>query len=129
MSLLCWKCHDPHSYRAFMRNATDIKEAVLYDNNMCLRCHADFSNFTLLTDRPEINVVDSHEWLPNQVAHFRSIRCIECHTEINDTVLIAHKILPKSQGCKKLQNVIPRIPGFCIRSISLRAWKNARPVL
>lgn len=94
----CWKCHDPHSYRAFMRNAEDIEEAILYDNNMCLSCHADFDRFMLLTDRKEINVVESHGWLPNQVAHFRSVRCIECHTEINDSILIAHKIMPKSEA-------------------------------
>jgi hypothetical protein len=96
----CWKCHDPHSYRAFMRNADDIKEAVLYDNNMCLRCHANYDRFMLLTDRDEINVVQSHDWLPNQVAHFRSVRCIECHTEINDSILIAHKIMPKTKAVK-----------------------------
>jgi hypothetical protein len=94
----CWKCHDPHSYRAFMRNADDIEEAILFDNNMCLSCHADFDRFMLLTEREEINVVDSHDWLPNQVAHFRSVRCIECHTEINDSILIAHKILPKTEA-------------------------------
>lgn len=94
----CWKCHDPHSYRAFMRNSDDIEEAVLYDNNMCLSCHADFDRFMLLTDRDEINVVESHSWLPNQVSHFRSVRCIECHSEINDSILIAHKILPKSKA-------------------------------
>ena len=94
----CWKCHDPHSYKAFMRNADDIEEAVLYDNEMCLSCHADFSRFMLLTDKEEINVVESHDWLPNQVAHFRSVRCIECHTAINDSILIAHKILPKTEA-------------------------------
>lgn len=96
----CWKCHDPHSYRAFMRNAEDIKEAVLYDNDMCLSCHSNFDQFMLLTDREEINVVESHDWLPNQVAHFRSVRCIECHTEINDSILIAHKILPKTDAVR-----------------------------
>ena len=96
----CWKCHDPHSYKAFMRNADDIEEAILYDNQMCLNCHADFDRFMLLSDREEINVVESHEWLPNQVAHFRSVRCIECHTEINDSILIAHKIMPKTEAVK-----------------------------
>jgi len=96
----CWKCHDPHSYRAFMRNADDIKEAILYDNSMCLRCHSNYDRFMLLTDRKEINLVESHDWLPNQVAHFSSVRCIECHTEINDTILIAHKILPKTQAVR-----------------------------
>jgi len=94
----CWKCHNPHSYRAFMRNADDIEEAVLYDNEICLSCHSNFLKFMLLTDREEINVVESHDWLPNQVAHFRSVRCIECHTEISDSILIAHKILPKAEA-------------------------------
>lgn len=96
----CWSCHDPHSYKAFMRNADDLQEAILYDNNMCLRCHADFSRFAMLSDREEIVVVESHDWLPNQAAHFAKVRCIECHTEINDSILIAHKILPKTEAVK-----------------------------
>ena len=24
----CWSCHDPHSYKAFMRNADDLEEAI-----------------------------------------------------------------------------------------------------
>lgn len=94
----CWSCHDPHSYKAFMRNADDLAEAILFDNNMCLRCHADFDRFAQKTDREEIIIVESHDWLPNQTAHFANVRCIECHTEINDTILIAHKILPKSEA-------------------------------
>lgn len=96
----CWSCHDPHSYKAFMRNAEDLEEAILYDNNMCLRCHADFSQFSMLTDREEIILVESHDWLPNQVAHIRKVRCIECHTAINDSILIAHKIMPKESAIK-----------------------------
>lgn len=96
----CWKCHDPHSYKAFMRNADDIHEAILFDNNMCLECHANFSKFSVLTDREEIVVVDSHDWLPNQTAHFATVRCIECHTQINDTILIAHQIMPKADAVK-----------------------------
>jgi hypothetical protein len=94
----CWKCHNPHSYKAFMRNADDLEEAILYDNNMCLKCHANFDRFTLLTEREEIVVVESHDWLPNQAAHFKNVRCIECHTEVNDSILIAHKILPKTEA-------------------------------
>jgi len=98
--LNCWSCHDPHSYKAFMRNADDLAEAILYDNNMCLRCHADFTRFSMLTDREEIVLVESHDWLPNQAAHIAKVRCIECHTEINDSILIAHKIMPKSSAVK-----------------------------
>ncbi len=96
----CWSCHDPHSYKAFMRNADDLEEAILYDNNMCLRCHADYDRFSQKTEREEIVVVESHDWLPNQAAHFAKVRCIECHTEINYTILIAHKIMPKTDAVK-----------------------------
>jgi predicted CXXCH cytochrome family protein len=97
----CWSCHDPHSYKAFMRNADDLEEAIMFDNNMCLRCHADFDRFSQKTDREEIVVVESHDWLPNQTAHFAKVRCIECHTEINDSILIAHKILPKENSVQR----------------------------
>ena len=96
----CWKCHNPHSYKSFMRNAEDIEDAILYDNNMCLQCHADFEQFMVLTDRSEINILEQHDWLPNQAAHFVHIRCIVCHTEINDTILIAHKILSKENAVR-----------------------------
>jgi DNA-directed RNA polymerase subunit RPC12/RpoP len=83
-----------------MRNTEDLEEAILYDNNMCLRCHANFDRFTLLTEREEIVVVESHDWLPNQAAHFKNVRCIECHTQVNDSILIAHKILAKTEAVK-----------------------------
>ena len=96
----CSKCHDPHTYKAFMRNADDLSEAILYDNNMCLECHANYAHFMLLTDRLEINVIDKHEWLPNQASLFQILWCIECHTEINDSILIAHKILPSKDAVR-----------------------------
>jgi hypothetical protein len=97
----CWKCHDPHTYRTFIRGAEDIEEAIEYNNTICLDCHGNYDRFMLLTDREEINVVKSHEWLPNQVSHFKNVRCIECHAEINDTILVAHKILPKSEAVER----------------------------
>jgi hypothetical protein len=96
----CWKCHDPHSYRLIARETTDISELVLYDNNMCLECHANFNKFRLLSKHEEINVVNRHEWLPNQVLHFQSVRCIECHTEVSDSILIAHTVLPKEKAVR-----------------------------
>ena len=96
----CWKCHNPHNYKLIARDGVDIGEIVLYDNNMCLECHANFSQFRLLSDREEINVVNRHEWLPNQILHFQNVRCIECHTQISDSILIAHTVLPKDKAVK-----------------------------
>jgi hypothetical protein len=97
----CWKCHGPHDYKISIRNNTNLKETILYDNNICLNCHANFSHFQLLTEREEINILKKHEWLPNQATHFKSVRCIECHAEINDTVLVSHLIKPKEEAVKR----------------------------
>lgn len=96
----CWKCHNPHSYRISVRNNENIKETILYDNAICLNCHSNFTHFQLLSDQKEINIIQKHEWLPNQVAHFANVRCIECHTKINNKIAVSHLILPKEQAIK-----------------------------
>jgi len=96
----CWKCHDPHTYKLSIRDAENVKEAILYDNQICLTCHSDYAQFKLLSDRKEMNVLNKHDWLPNQESHFRSVRCIECHTAINDSVLVSHYIVPREQAVK-----------------------------
>jgi predicted CXXCH cytochrome family protein len=97
----CWKCHGPHDYKISSRNNTNLKETILYDNNICLNCHANFGHFQLLSEREEINILKKHEWLPNQATHFKSVRCIECHAEINDTILVSHLIKPKEGAVRK----------------------------
>ena len=97
----CWKCHDPHEYKISIRNYNNLKETILYDNNICLSCHSDYQRFQLLSERDEISIVDKHDWLPNQVSHFRNVRCIECHTTINNDVLISHEIQPKDKAVRR----------------------------
>ncbi len=97
----CWKCHGPHDYKISIRNSSNLQETILYDNNICLNCHSNYKRFELLSDKEEVNILQKHDWLPNQASHFKNVRCIECHTRINDTVLVAHLILPKEQAVKK----------------------------
>jgi hypothetical protein len=97
----CWKCHGPHDYKISIRNSSNLKETILYDNNICLRCHSNYDRFQLLSEREEINILQKHDWLPNQEAHFKNVRCIECHTQVNDTILVAHHIRPKEEAVKK----------------------------
>jgi predicted CXXCH cytochrome family protein len=89
----CWKCHDAHSYKV---NATTIE----YDNSMCLSCHANTKKYNLIIDKHNPNIIEKHEWLPNQQLHFQNVRCIECHARVNDSILIAHNIQPKSKAVK-----------------------------
>jgi predicted CXXCH cytochrome family protein len=96
----CWKCHNPHTYKISVRNNTNLKETIAYDNAICLNCHSDFSRFQLLTDKNEINIIQKHEWLPNQTIHFANVRCIECHTQINNNIPVSHQIKPKEEAVK-----------------------------
>jgi hypothetical protein len=89
----CWKCHEAHSYKV---NATNIE----YDNSMCLNCHANTKKYKLIMDKNNPNILEKHEWLPNQQIHFQNVRCIECHARVNDSIFIAHNIQPKSKAVK-----------------------------
>lgn len=97
----CWMCHNPHSYHISIRNTENLTATIQYDNEICLSCHSDKSRLGLMSDREIYNMLDKHEWLPNHLAHFKSVRCIECHTEINENTLVAHKVLPKENAVKK----------------------------
>jgi hypothetical protein len=96
----CWKCHNPHTYKITVRNNSNLKETIAYDNAICLNCHSNYSHFQLLTDRKEINIIEKHDWLPNQTSHFANVRCIECHTQINNNIPISHLIKSKDQAVK-----------------------------
>lgn len=97
----CWKCHNPHTYQISIRNTENLKKTIAYDNAICLNCHSDFDRFQLLSDREEINILKKHDWLPNQTAHFQSVRCIECHTKSNDSLLVSHLIMPKDSAVRR----------------------------
>ncbi len=89
----CWVCHDAHSYNV---KASSIE----YDNSMCLSCHANAKKYKLILDKSNPNIIEKHEWLPNQQLHFQNVRCIECHARVNDSLLVAHNIQPKSKAVK-----------------------------
>ncbi len=97
----CWMCHNPHSYKINARTNETIKETIIYDNNICLSCHADISKYQLISHEVDPNIISQHEWLPNQFRHFAHVRCIECHTHVNEDILVAHHILPKEEALKK----------------------------
>lgn len=97
----CWNCHNPHTYKSYVRSDSKIKDIVAYDNSICLNCHGNLTNYQLLTDKENPNIIQKHDWLPNQSLHFKSVRCIECHASTNDSILVAHNIQPKEKAVKK----------------------------
>lgn len=97
----CWMCHDPHTYKINARTNFSVKEVIKYDNEICLSCHADIDKYQLLTTKSNPNILETHDWLPNQEAHFMNVRCIECHTQVQDNLLVAHNVEPKENAVKK----------------------------
>ncbi|WP_372773813.1 cytochrome c3 family protein [Mangrovibacterium sp.] len=97
----CAKCHSQHTYTATARTSSSVKEIVAYSNQMCLSCHNSMERYEMISGRGNPELVKVHSWLPNQQLHFENVRCIECHTEVQDSLMVSHNILPKSQAVKK----------------------------
>jgi hypothetical protein len=96
----CWMCHSPHSYKITARTSETLMETIKYDNEICLNCHSDQSKIGLLSDRHIYDMLNQHAWLPNNKLHFQKVRCIECHVQISDTLMVAHHVLPKEKAVK-----------------------------
>jgi hypothetical protein len=96
----CFTCHEPHSYKISARKDSITKNIIAYDNNICLSCHNNINRFSLISDKPKPNIIDKHDWLPNQSRHFQNVRCIECHARAADSLLVPHNIQPKEKAVK-----------------------------
>lgn len=97
----CSKCHDQHTYSPHARNSDNVLEIVDYSNKMCLSCHNDMKRYELVAGHENPKLVQVHDWLPNQELHFAHVRCIECHTEVTDSLMVSHDILPKTKAVRK----------------------------
>jgi len=97
----CSKCHNQHTYAATARNSDNVLEIVDYSNKMCLSCHNDMKKYKLISGHDNPKLVDVHDWLPNQALHFEHVRCIECHTEVVDSLMVSHNIVGKDQAVRK----------------------------
>ena len=99
-SFSCSKCHDQHYYRPTARTSSNVSEIVSYNNNMCLSCHDDLLQFQTVSSGENPQLSQVHGWLPNQELHFRSVRCIECHTVVVDSFMVSHNIMPKENALR-----------------------------
>jgi hypothetical protein len=100
----CWMCHNAHTYKINARTNENLKETITYDNLICLNCHGDVKNYQLLTTKTKPNILQKHEWLPNQASHFTNVRCIECHAKNEDTLVVAHHVVTKNQAVRKCES-------------------------
>jgi len=97
----CSKCHSQHTYVATARNSDNVLEIVDYSNKMCLSCHNDMKKYQLVSGHENPKLVQVHSWLPNQELHFQHVRCIECHTEVADSLMVSHNIMSKDKALRK----------------------------
>ncbi|WP_372639838.1 cytochrome c3 family protein [Ancylomarina sp.] len=96
----CSKCHDQHYYQATARTSENVKDIVKFSNEMCLSCHDNSSQYLLVSETKKPQLMETHNWLPNQKLHFENVRCIECHTHVVDSLMVSHNILPKEKALK-----------------------------
>ncbi|RZT97232.1 cytochrome c3-like protein [Ancylomarina subtilis] len=96
----CSKCHSQHYYQAKARTSENVRDIVKFSNEMCMSCHDNTPRYQLMSDSVNPKLVETHNWLPNQKLHFESVRCIECHTQVKDSLMISHNILPKEKALK-----------------------------
>ncbi|WP_163714065.1 cytochrome c3 family protein [Mangrovibacterium lignilyticum] len=120
-SFNCSKCHDQHTYRPIARTAENVKEIVDYSNKMCLTCHANMQRYEMVAGREKPELVQVHRWLPNQQLHFENVRCIECHTDVTDSLMVSHNIRPKTQA---VRNCIECHSGNSKLKASLYKYEN-----
>jgi predicted CXXCH cytochrome family protein len=97
----CGKCHNQHTYRPMARNSANVLEIVEYSNSLCLSCHNNMNKYELIAGHENPKLVQVHSWLPNQELHFKHVRCIECHTEVVDSLMVSHNIMTKDKAHRK----------------------------
>jgi thiosulfate reductase cytochrome b subunit len=93
----CASCHDAHTVEN--DPATKPSQAqIRFDNYTCLACHTDLTGYKKLSGKDVWEQDLSHDFLPNKDAHFKAVRCVECHTPAQTTDM--HRILPKDESVK-----------------------------
>jgi hypothetical protein len=97
----CWTCHDPHVYRTMYRNSENITAAINYDNAICLSCHKHALSSSESDSEKMKGKSEMHRWLPEMEEHFEGVRCLDCHTKIDEDVLVAHLVMRKEHAVKK----------------------------
>ncbi|MFB2862724.1 thiosulfate reductase cytochrome B subunit [Aeromonas sp. MdU4] len=98
----CTFCHDAHAMSTGDNTGRVHSAQVQKSNLLCTRCHSVDGVESPLVKEKGFNLKPLlHSSLPYTALHLKSLRCIDCHADINDGSL--HRIMPASQaiGCKQ----------------------------
>lgn len=97
----CHSCHDPHRFR-LAQVGDDLGSKIGGHNRVCLSCHGELRD----------DLEASHGWLPHREVHWRSVRCIECHTPAEGHQ--SHRVLAgeaSNRECVACHSQNPRLLG------------------
>ena len=92
---LCLNCHVETDFQVGGLQR-DLSEMVAYDNHICLDCHAQPTRISKLSADAPLDLLSSHDWLPQTQMHWKKVRCIDCHLSDSDTYM--HQILTKEEA-------------------------------
>lgn len=85
----CYDCHNPHATMLALRNdSMPITQVVEVSNTMCTSCHS--------TSDKEFQ--REHDEFPHIDLHLKMVRCIDCHAQTNNSILIGHNIEKKKHA-------------------------------
>ena len=65
----------------------------------CVECHADeemMKKYNILT------IDKAHDWLPNLATHYKTVRCVDCHS-VYEPPHLSHNILTPEQTIRRCE--------------------------
>ncbi|MBX3043857.1 MAG: hypothetical protein KIT33_14910 [Candidatus Kapabacteria bacterium] len=103
----CTYCHGEHNIHAVPDvpeqafTTSGMKFNVVVNNKMvyCVACHSDAA---MMKKYGLATVEDAHKWMPNQVKHWETVRCVDCHAS-HEGKDLHHNILDRSKTVKQCE--------------------------
>ncbi len=103
----CTNCHGEHDIHAVPHvdkqvfSNSGMNFEVIKDNKMvwCVSCH---SNEEMMKPYDLQTVEEAHKWLPVPSKHWKTVRCVDCHSSY-DPPNMSHNILPLEETVKKCE--------------------------
>ena len=106
----CHTCHDPHTFRP-VNNPDDPLQRIEQSNSICLRCHGPESDPRGRFARED--AARYHAAFPNYANHLRKVKCVVCHTAIDDDAATTrHGILARGLSLRECEQC--HTPGSAI---------------
>ncbi len=101
----CTYCHGEHAIQTQPRIDKQLisKNQMNFDNLQttkmiqCVECHA---NSEMMGKYNILTIDKAHDWLPNLSTHYKTVRCVDCHS-VYEPPHMSHNILTPEQTIKR----------------------------